>query len=56
MVNHRLVSSIDDDGNINGTMLLYNHKYSGYGLWQITEDIEIIKKNYPQENAQELIN
>ena len=24
--NHRLISEIDDDGNINGSMLLFNHK------------------------------
>ena len=24
--NHRLMSLIDDDGNINGSILLFNHK------------------------------
>lgn len=24
--NHRLVSCVDDDGNINGSLLLFNHK------------------------------
>lgn len=26
--NHRLVPEIDDNGNINGSMLLFNHKQS----------------------------
>ena len=26
--NHRLISKIDDDGNINGSILLFNHKQS----------------------------
>ena len=56
MGNHLLVSSIDDDGNINGSMIMFNHKYSDYGIWQITNDIEIIKEHHPQEDAQELIN
>jgi hypothetical protein len=26
--NHRLISIIDDDGNIDGSALAFNHKYS----------------------------
>jgi hypothetical protein len=54
--NHRLISKIDDDGNINGSMLLFNHKQSNYGIWQITNDAEIIKLYHPEEDANLFLN
>ncbi len=54
--NHRLLPSIDDDGNINGSMLLFNHKWSRHGIWQITDNIQIIENNEPKEDAQALLN
>ncbi len=52
---HRLISSIDDNDNINGSMLIFNHKYSLKGIWQITDDIQIIEKHHSQEDAKALL-
>jgi hypothetical protein len=31
--------NINDDGEINGTYLFFNHKQSQKGVWKITDDI-----------------
>jgi hypothetical protein len=37
--NHRLVPKIDDDGNIIGSLLLFNHKFSYDGIWKIKNNL-----------------
>ena len=37
--NHRLISKIDNNGNINGSILLFNHKQLIYGIRKVPGDI-----------------
>ena len=37
--NHRLISKIDNNGNINGSILLFNHKQSRYGTRKVAGNI-----------------
>lgn len=39
-----LISKIDDNGNINGSILLFSHKYSENGIWKLTNDTKLIKE------------
>jgi hypothetical protein len=36
--NHRLISKIDNNGNMNGSILLFNHKQSIYGIRKVIGD------------------
>ena len=54
--NHRLISKIDDNGNINGSILLFNHKQSNDSIQRVTEDINIIKEHYPSGEGDKLLN
>ena len=54
--NHRLISKIDDNGNINGSILLFNHKQSNDSIQRVTGDINIIKEHYPSGEADKLLN
>ncbi len=54
--NHRLISKIDDNGNINGSILLFNHKQSNDSIQRVTGDINIIKQYYPSGEADRLLN
>lgn len=53
--NHRLISLMDDNGNINGSALIFNNKLSQYGVWKITEDIESIKRHHSEQIAKTLV-
>jgi hypothetical protein len=50
-----LISKIDDNGNIYGSILLFNHKMSLYGIRKVTGDINIIKQYYPTGEADYLL-
>ena len=54
--NHRLISLIDDHGNINGSALVFNNKLSQHGIWKIIEDIKTIKEFHTEEIANILAN
>jgi hypothetical protein len=43
-----LIPKIDDDGNIDGSILLFNHMQSNEGIWTITGDIDKIKECCPE--------
>ena len=51
-----MISKIDDSGNINGSILLFNHKRSQEGIWKVTNDIDIIKESHPDGQADALLN
>ena len=36
--------NIENDGSINGSKLLINHKKSDYGIWKITQNMDLVNK------------
>jgi hypothetical protein len=53
--NHRLISKIDNNGNINGSILLFNHKQSRYGIRKVTRDISKIREYHPNGEADAML-
>ena len=45
---------IDDDGNVKGNFLLFNHKYSFNGIWKIKDNLVELDQNLSKEAALKL--
>ena len=43
--NNRIIPFVNDDGTIDGSYVMINHKQSNQGVYKITPDEEVLKSN-----------